>query len=54
MLVADILDRAAASFGEALPRLAGAVVLLVAGLLLADRGAHRPGCTRLGRDRPAR
>ncbi len=35
MLVADILDRAAASFGEALPRLAGAIVLLVAGLLLA-------------------
>ena len=35
MLIADILDRAAASFGEALPRLAGALLLLIVGLVLA-------------------
>jgi len=35
MLLANIIDQATASFGEALPRLAGALVLLVAGFLLA-------------------
>lgn len=35
MLLADIIDRAAASFGEALPRLAGAIVLLIVGFVLA-------------------
>ncbi|MDQ3378810.1 MAG: mechanosensitive ion channel [Actinomycetota bacterium] len=35
MLLADIIDRATASFGDALPRLVGALVLLVIGLLLA-------------------
>ena len=35
MLAVSILDRAAASLGESLPRLAGAVLLLLVGLLVA-------------------
>lgn len=35
MVAAEILDRASASLGEALPRLAGAIVLLVLGVLVA-------------------
>jgi small-conductance mechanosensitive channel len=35
ILATDILNRAAASLGEGLPRIAGALILLVVGLLLA-------------------
>ena len=35
MIAADVLDRAWASFGESLPRIVGALVLLVVGLLVA-------------------
>jgi small-conductance mechanosensitive channel len=35
VILVNVLDRAAASLGEALPRLGGAIVLLVLGLLLA-------------------
>ncbi len=55
MLLANIIDQAAASLGEALPRLAGALVLLVAGFVLAPlvarivRGAlASAGLDRLG------
>jgi len=55
MLLADIIDQAAASFGEALPRLAGAIVLLAVGFLIAPivarivRGAlGSAGLDRLG------
>jgi len=41
MIVAGVLDRAANALGEALPRLAGAIVLLVIGLVLAGRLASR-------------
>lgn len=36
MIVAGILDRAGDALGEALPRLAGAIVLLILGLVLAS------------------
>jgi len=55
MLLADIIDQAAASIGEALPRLAGAIVLLAVGFLIAPivarivRGAlGSAGLDRLG------
>lgn len=36
MIVAGVLDRAAATLGEALPRLGGAILLLILGLVLAS------------------
>ena len=56
MIVAGVLDRAANALGEALPRLAGAIVLLVIGLVLASllgrlasRVLDAAGLDRLGR-----
>lgn len=43
MIVAGILDRAANSLGQALPRIGGAIVLLVLGLILASLAGRLVG-----------
>jgi len=43
VIVAGILDRAAATLGEALPRLGGAIILLVLGLVLSSLAGRLVG-----------
>ena len=52
MIVAGILDDAGRTFGEALPRIAGAVLLLVVGLIVASVAGRvaRRALSRLGVD----